>query len=178
MTPFRTSEFEEAYDAYLDGDEEEVTGRALLARRIRHLEPAPARCLSPDAPVQEAIDLMREHSIGAVLVLDGDELAGIFTERDVLLKCLDGVMDLSTTPLSEVMTPSPETVSSGAGIAYALNLMHTGGYRHIPVESKDGTWQIVSIRDIVSWVVDLFPDAVLNLPPEPRVRDPEKETGG
>ncbi len=178
MAGFRKSEFEEEYDASLEGDEAEINGRALLARRIHHLEPAPAKCLEPDVTVQEAVDLMREHSFGCVLVVDDDALVGIFTERDVVLKCLDGDADLSRMKLSEVMTASPETLSMKAGIAYALNAMHTGGFRHIPVSSKDGTWYVVSVRDIVSWVVDLFPDAVLNLPPEERVREPGKETGG
>ncbi len=178
MAGFRKSEFEEEYDAFLEGDEAEISGRALLARRIHHLEPAPAKCLEPDVTVQEAVDLMREHSFGCVLVVDDDALVGIFTERDVVLKCLDGDADLSRMKLSEVMTASPETLSMKAGIAYALNAMHTGGFRHIPVSSKDGTWYVVSVRDIVSWVVDLFPDAVLNLPPEERVREPGKETGG
>ena len=174
----RTSEFEEAYDAFLEGDDEEVRGGALLARRIRHLEPAPAQCLVPESTVQEAVDFMRENSIGCVLVTEGSELLGIFTERDVLLKCLGDETDLSKMILSDVMTRSPETVSMHSGIAYALNAMHLGGYRHIPVEGDDGSWFVVSVRDITSWVVDLFPDAVLNLPPEQRVREPGKATGG
>ena len=172
------SEFEEEYDSFLVGDDQRITGTALLGKRIQHLEPAPAKCLAPEVTVREAVDLMREHGFGCVLVVEDKELVGIFTERDVLLKCLDGSADLDRLTLSDVMTPSPETVSKTAGIAYALNAMHTGGYRHIPVEGEDGSWSVVSVRDIVSWVVDLFPNAVLNLPPDEELREPEKETGG
>jgi len=178
MAEFRTSEFEEAYDAFLDGDDEEVKGGVLLSRRIHHLEPAKAKCLEPEVSVQEAVDFMREHRIGCVLVTEGNDLLGIFTERDVILKCLDHDSDISRMTLAEVMTASPETVSMHAGIGYALNAMHVGGYRHIPVQGDDESWYVVSVRDISSWVVSLFPDAVLNLPPEPRVREPGKETGG
>jgi len=179
MPEFRTSEFEESYDAFLEGDSEEIKGGKLLAQRIRSLDPAPARCLPSTASAKEAVDLMRKHKHGAVLIVDDGELKGIFTERDVLVKCLgETSTDLKMIPITQVMTADPETLELGNGIGYALNAMHTGGYRHIPIVDDEGGWHIVSVRDIVSWVVHLFPDAILNLPPEQGLHRPELESGG
>ena len=66
------------------------------------------------------------------------------------------------------MTKSPETVRMDDGIAYALNKMHVGGYRHIPVVDNEGRpVGVVSVRDLLKFIVSLFPAGVLNVPPEP-----------
>lgn len=178
MSEFRTSEFEEAYDAHLEGGSEEIKGE-ILGRRIRLLKPAEAVCLEPGDTVQDAIDLMKEKRIGAILIKTGGNLEGIFTERDVLMKCVGLGKDFKQMKLTEVMTADPETLSVGDRIAFALNKMHLGGFRHIPVIDNDADcWRIVSVRDIASWIVELFPDQVLNLPPDTDVREPNRETGG
>ena len=173
----RVSEFEEEYDAFLAGDEQEVLGGALMRERVAWLQPAEAVHVPPSTTVAEAVELMNEKRIGALLVVEEGALRGIFTERDVLRKAFDG--DPKALTVGELMTPDPETVDLSDGIAYALNKMHLGGYRHIPVcDRAGGTWRMISVKDVVRWIVELFPDAILNLPPEPGIRQPNEPTGG
>jgi CBS domain-containing protein len=183
------SEFEEAYDAYVDGDgpadaakaeePDDLIPQKLLGERIRYLDPREAVTVEATVTAAEAIERMREERIGCVLVKDGEKLVGIFTERDVLLRAVGRGKELELAPVTMFMTPDPETLRSSDGIAFALNKMHLGGYRHVPIEDEEtGRWHVVSVRDIVSWIVELFPDAVLNLPQEPRLRNPDAESGG
>ncbi|MEO8605480.1 MAG: CBS domain-containing protein, partial [bacterium] len=76
--------------------------------------------------------------------------------------------DLDATPIGEVMTPEPECLTLDDGIAYALNIMHDGGFRRIPLVDDDGhPTGVVTMRNIVDDIVDLFAHEVLNLPPKP-----------
>jgi CBS domain-containing protein len=154
------SEFEEAYE-----DEQTIRG-AILTEPIRSLEPREPVCVRPKTSIRDAIEAMNDAGTGCVLVTQGERLVGILTERDVLKKVV-GKFDLDNL-VERFMTKHPETVGMDDGIAYALNKMHVGGYRHIPVVDKDGRpVGVVSVRDFVKFIVSLFPAAVLNVPPEP-----------
>jgi CBS domain-containing protein len=156
------SEFEDAYD-----DEGQIRG-AILHEPIRTLAPKAPVCVAPGATIREAVEVMNEARVGCVLVSDGASLAGILTERDVL-RLVVGKLGLDT-PVDAVMTAHPECVRMEDGIAYALNKMSVGGYRHIPVVDADGRpMGLVSVRDFVRFIVSVFPAAVLNLPPEPHL---------
>ena len=124
------SEFEDAYE-----DEQTIRG-AILREPIRALEPREPICVRPETPMRDAIAAMNDAHVGYVLVTEGDRLVGILTERDVLKKVV-GKLDLDS-PVEPIMTKNPETVGMDDGIAYALNKMHVGGYRHIPVVDKEG----------------------------------------
>ena len=175
------SEFDDAWE-----DDENESGLLREARRlgegilgssIQALEPRPAVCLGEDATIREAITLMAEREIGAVLVEREGKAVGIFTERDVLRRVALGGMDQSR-PVREVMTKDPETLGAGDGIAFALNKMIGGGYRHVPVVDDTGRpVAVLSLREVVSFIVDLLPGRVLNLPPEPRL-EAHSEDGG
>jgi CBS domain-containing protein len=157
-----TSEFDEAYE----DDEKRVRG-AILTDAIRELPPKTAVTVTHDTPVGQAIALMQERSFGALLVTRAGKLAGIFTERDVLKKIAGHPVALATTPVEAVMTRDPETLGPDHPIAVAMNRMHLGGYRHIPIVDPAGApVGIVSVRDIVDYIIRLFPQAVLNLPPD------------
>lgn len=153
------SEFQEAYD-FPQSERGE-----LLATPISDLLRRAPITVNVDQPVVDAVDAMNEHHTGCVLVEHEGQLAGIFTERDVLTRVVfrtDGPL----LPVEAVMTPDPETVSEDATIAYALNLMSVGGYRHIPVIGIGGhPVGVLSVRDIVNFLVEVYPEAVLNLPP-------------
>jgi CBS domain-containing protein len=98
-------------------------------------------------------------------VVEGGRLAGIFTERD-LLRLAREAADLGSIPLAKVMTPDPETLYPDDRIALALYHMTEGGYRHIPlVDADQRPVGIVAMRDIVRFIVSMFPDTVLNVPP-------------
>ena len=74
--------------------------------------------------------------------------------------------DISLT-LAEVMTPDPECLDARATVAWALNKMEVGGFRHVPATEEHGQPRmVVSVRDIVAYLVAAFPEEILNLPPE------------
>lgn len=98
--------------------------------------------------VRAASRLMAEKRIGALLVVDGRQIAGIFTERDALNKVLARGLDPDTTLLSEVMVGNPQTIRADRPLAYALHMMAEGGFRHVPVVDDDGLpLGMVSARD-------------------------------
>jgi CBS domain-containing protein len=156
------SEFEEAYEA----DESEIRG-AILGEPISHLAARTPVEVAPDLSVREAVRLMNEKRRGCVLVVENGRLAGIFTERDLLRLLADG-RPLENTQVGQVMTREPEVLRPEHGIAVALNKMSVGGYRHIPLVDADGRPAgLVAMRDIVAFIVSLFPDTVLTVPSDP-----------
>jgi len=88
---------------------------------------------TPQQSVQAAVRLMAQRKIGAVLVTEGARLVGIFTERDLLTRVVAKALEPSKTRLAEVMTPDPDVIQGAATVRDALELMHRGGYRHLPV---------------------------------------------
>ncbi len=156
------SEFEEAYQDAVE-PREAIFEQPLGSVPRRELLVVPAF-----ASVAEAIDLMNERHVGCVVVTSGERLVGIFTERDVLTKIAGLGNDPRETPLDAVMTRDPETLPESASIAYALRQMTDEGYRHVPlVDERYRPVGVVGLRDIVAWIVDLFPARLLNLPPVP-----------
>ena len=144
-------------------------GTAITRRPIRKLPTLrPPVCVAPDATVRDAIEAMNDHRTGCVLVVEDARLVGVFTERDVLTKIAAQSTDIDATAVAAVMTGEPECLTLDDGIAYALNMMSVGGFRHIPLVDADGCpTGVVAMRDIVDFIVDLFPEEVLNLPPSP-----------
>lgn len=105
-------------------------------------------------PLQFCIDKMRSHSIGSLVIVGADgTVQGIFTERDCLMKIIGQVDDLSS-PVSDFMTRHPICERPDASLAFALNLMSNGGFRHIPIVDQDNIpIGIVSIKDVVDHIV-------------------------
>jgi CBS domain-containing protein len=112
--------------------------------------------VSGDTPVQVAIDAMLQHGIGCVLVEAEGRIAGIFTERDVLMKVALDRAQLQQ-PVSQLMTPAPVMVTPDDSIAYAMQQMCVGGHRHLPVaragQSASG---VISARDLVRFLAVRF----------------------
>ncbi|MGM0562160.1 MAG: CBS domain-containing protein [Pseudomonadota bacterium] len=107
---------------------------------------------SPETTVRTAAAVMTERSIGAILIMKDEQLAGIFTERDLLRRVVGATRDPDTTSLEEVMTPDPDTLAPNATAMEALLLMRGRGYRHLPVLDKGKLIGIVSIRDLFAAV--------------------------
>ena len=99
------------------------------------------------ATVIEGAGLMKQHNIGALLVMEGTRLCGIFTERDALFRVLAAARDPGTTRLAEVMTPQPQTIHPDEPFLHALRIMHKGRFRHLPVVEFDRPLGVVSVRD-------------------------------
>ena len=99
-------------------------------------------------PVSDAARSMRGRRVGAMLVVDGGKLVGIFTERDALFRVVAEKRDPATTPISAVMTANPTTIGTKDNFAAALHIMHEGRFRHVPVIDEAGQpVGIVSSRD-------------------------------
>jgi CBS domain-containing protein len=142
---------------------------ALVAEPLSEIPVREPLILAASASVTDAMRAMQREHRGCVLVTDDgtklSKLVGIFTERDVLLRIVDRGKNPATLPLSEVMTPEPEVLSVKSTVAYALNKMTVGGFRHVPVVDEEHRPAfVVSVRDIAEFLVAAFPREVLNLP--------------
>jgi CBS domain-containing protein len=165
------SEFDEAWDDDFSATEreEQELGQFILNAPIREMEPPAAMLVPETASIESVIQVMLEKGLGAVLVQREGRTVGIFTERDVLRRVVSLAVSRER-PVSEVMTPDPESLGPDDGIAFALNRMVVGGFRHIPiVDDKGGRPALLSQRDVVAFVVGRIPKRVLNLPPEPHL---------
>ena len=100
--------------------------------------------------VLDAARTMKEHNIGALMVVDGTRLAGIFTERDALFRVLAEGRNPQTTYLGDVMTAQPSTIHPDAPFLDALRTMHRGRFRHLPVVEFDRPLGMVSVRDALA----------------------------
>ena len=125
----------------------------------------PPLVVGADATLADALRLMREERRGYVLVMAGERLAGIFTERDVLMKVAGNPLNVERTPVAAYMTRDPVTLPGSAGVAFALNHMIVEGFRHIPIVEGGCPIGVVSMRDIIEYLCEHFRSEVLNLPP-------------
>jgi len=125
--------------------------------------------------IRQAVALMQNGSFGSVLVVDAQGvLEGIFTERDMLLKISGHRLDWDKEIVGTFMTTNPETLGDTANLAFVLNLMTSGGFRHVPiVDEQKRPLAVVSIRDVVRYICSFFAKEVENLPPRPEILHPE-----
>ncbi len=105
-------------------------------------------CMPKDATAQDAALMMREHRVGAAMVMEDGRLIGIVTERDLVYRLLAAGGDASKTRVAEVMTRDPETLSPDDLALLALDKMRVGHYRHLPVLRDSEVCGMVSIRDL------------------------------
>jgi CBS domain-containing protein len=145
-------------------------------RPIRSLKVRKPIEVPPNQPVAEAVAVMQQKKLGCVLVTMGGKMVGIFTERDVLTRVF-GRKDVDKLQVKDVMTPNPQGFQPDDSIAYVLNAMSVGGYRHVPIVNEQGKpIAVISVKDIVTFIIDHFPEEVLNLPPAP-MRTTEQREG-
>ncbi len=165
---------------YLEGDEGEPevgrhadVGRALLTTQLsevmRRSKPV---TVAPDITVARAVDLMVRRKVSAVMVVAKRKprrLLGIFTERDYLVRA-GAMRGLGRVTVQKVMSKNPESLGPSDVVAYALNKMSVGRFRHVPVVDGDGVpLGMVTTRDLVDFIVELCPEEILNLPPRPQL---------
>jgi CBS domain-containing protein len=108
--------------------------------------------VSTDATLAEAARAMDERGVGAVVVLDGDVIAAILTERDVLRAVAAG--QDGSAPVTEWMTRHPDTIEPTDTTDHAASLMIHGGFRHLPVVEDGAVVGILSIRDLMKLALD------------------------
>ena len=121
----------------------------VMQRRKLLLEP-------PTTVVAKAAKLMAKHNVCAILVVDGDQLIGIFTERDAVTRVLAPGLDAGLTQIGDVMTRAPYTVGPDKPFGYALMLMHEKGFRHLPVVVEGRAIGIVSARSAMDPELEEF----------------------
>jgi CBS domain-containing protein len=135
--------------------------RSIVKDPLERLKPHAAVKVDPETPVRAVMELLEKHSL-PVLVVKGDSLLGIVTERDILFRVMGAALDPDQTPVRDIMTAEPEALAASDRIAHALNKMAVGGFRHIPV-LKDGKPEaIVGVMDILSYLAEMFPKNVRN----------------
>jgi CBS domain-containing protein len=140
---------------------------ALRLREVCKAEPADA--------IEQVVRCMTERRSGCVLVHREGDLVGIFTERDFVNRVVTQGVDCAR-PVESVMTADPATVSVGDSVLAAIELMNAGGYRHLPVVGEDGQpIGVLTVKDIVHYLVQYFPAQVYNLPPTPDAYQPARE---
>ncbi len=110
--------------------------------------------------VLEVAHLMVEHNIGAVPVLEDGQLAGIFSERDLMIRVVAAGKDPARTPVSQVMTADPLTVAPNDSLETCMTLMKRHSFRHVPVCAGRELRGIVSLRDVLLHDLDEKDDEV------------------
>lgn len=109
---------------------------------------------SPDQSAAEAVETMCSRGVGAVLILEDDRLAGIFSERDLLRRVVSAGRPLDATPLRDVMTPDPLTAKPEDARYSAILKMAAVGCRHLPIVKEGRVVDTVSIRDLLFDEID------------------------
>ena len=126
---------------------------------------------TPADSLRNAADTMWRQQTGSLLVMDGDELVGIITERDVMKAVAQG-RDVDTTPVSDVMTKDVLTISPNTSAHEAARHMAARWIRHLPVVDNGSVVGVVSQRDLVGVFAALVPDPDgVDLPSEALVRE-------
>ena len=110
----------------------------------------------PDMSVREAARIMKERRVGAMMVVEHGALVGVFTERDALNRVVAEGLDANITMLAAVMTHNPKTVSAGASFNAALQMMHEGRFRHVPVVEAGRPVGMISVRDALGSELESF----------------------
>lgn len=130
----------------------------LLRGRVSEIPNHPPVTLPASATVGEVLQSMVENRIGCVLLVnDAGTLAGIFTERDALMRLNVDAAARHSLPIEQFMTPNPATIPAGAKIAFGLQQMNMGGYRHLPVLEGDRPVSVISIRDMLKYLTQHSP---------------------
>jgi len=101
----------------------------------------------PSTTVRQAVELMAQRHVGAVVVVEDDHLIGIFSERDAVFRVVARGLEPTTTPLADVMTRAPVTIEPDRSFGHAMAVMHEHHCRHLPVVENGRPIGIVSARN-------------------------------
>ena len=149
LAPFRDLDVPRA-------DAAEGLARSVMEDRLGQLDYDDPILVSCDTPAGEVARRMKAAQSGCALVLQNGKLAGIFTEHDVLQRITStGAGTLtwcSDSPVTQLMTSTPETLHEHDSVAAALNKMSMGQYRHLPVERADGSYAVASIKSVLKYI--------------------------
>jgi len=136
-------------------------------QRLHDLPLEEPAVVSPFTPIRSAVATMQEGSRSCVLAVQEGKLEGIFTEWDVMTKCMDDGFDWDQPLNAGVMTREPRTIASNRSIAEAIMLMQQHHYRTLPVMTNGSVVGLVRLGDLLRHLAEEYPEDVLNLPPRP-----------
>ena len=174
------SEDEEWYEGLESNDEEPEMSQAVkIQDPISSLGLEPPLAVEVGTNMKNALDLLQQEKQNCLLIVNNEKLSGILTERDILLKVTGKGFDLDLVTVDEFMTEGPEFLSPEDPLAYALNKMHIGGFRHVPILNDSmHPVGLISISNIISTIADYFSMEIINLPPLERLVDSKMQEGG
>ena len=155
----------------------------LKTEHVSHLDVSGVSLVSAGTSIRDTLAQMRADRKVVCLVLEqpddgrGTQLAGIFTERDVMRKVID-TQNMLDRPVDDVMTPNPITIGPDTAAADALRLMEENHFRNLPIVDQDGNLLgNMTHQAIIQYLADRYPVEVLNRPIDPE-RFPSKAEGG
>lgn len=120
---------------------------------ILHHKGSAVWSVPPAATVFEAIRLLSQKNIGALLVMEGDKLVGIFSERDYTRKIALEGRSSKSTPVRDVISTEVVSITPEYSVEEALRLMTENRIRHLPVLEEEKVVGIISIGDLVNWII-------------------------
>jgi len=121
---------------------------------LKHKATGGVYSVSPDMTIQSCIDLMNKKKVGAVPVLKGDELVGMFSERDVMMRVASHEKDVRDKSVSTVMTKEVLTIEPSTTVQEAMETITNRRFRHLPVVENNKLIGLVSAGDLTLWVVE------------------------
>ena len=174
------SEDEEWYEGLESDDEESEMSEAVkIQDPISSLGLQPPLVVELGTNMKNALNSLQQEKQNCLLITHNNNLKGILTERDILLKVTGKGFDLDLVTVDEFMTEDPEYLTPEDPLAYALNKMHIGGFRHVPiVNDLMKPVGLISISNIISTIADYFSMEIINLPPLERIVDSKMQEGG
>jgi CBS domain-containing protein len=158
MQDLRTLDVPDTFQVAPDSD---------LTCLLREIRLSRAQTVPPATPVRDAVEALKSDPTGALVVVEDERVVGIFTDRDVL-KRVAGYAGALDEPVSRYMTPDPVTLRDDDTMAAALNKMGDGGFRHIPMLQSGRLTAIVTVRDVMHWLLGQYFDRPNRA--EPRTR--------
>jgi len=169
-------EYNEHIDDELDQmNESEAPGGSHAGEAIRLDDPITTIDLRKpisvpgDTSIADALQIMKDEKIGCLLVVEKSKLVGIFTERDIIRRIVGRNLSHADIDIADYMTTDPDTLTADAPLAFALNYMVLGGYRHVPIlDANDSPVACLSIKDVVKHIGAHYFSAISTLPPTPK----------
>lgn len=158
--PVEPGEFEDPLQNYDQIEPEDDFERSLSGDDVTCIDSQPFTAVSPDTLIEEVMRVMAERDIASAVIVDaGNRPIGIFSERDVLNLIAGDYEASKKLPIRDVMTRDPYYVYDSDTPAQVLNLMGTGGFRHVPVVNADGQLiGVIGVRRMNRYLKKHFAD--------------------
>jgi len=122
----------------------------MRVKDLLNLKGSDVYSITPDATVYDALKIMAEKEIGALVVLDGEKMVGILSERDYARKIILSGKSSQETIVRDIMTSNVEYVASDEKVTHCLSIMTKKHFRHLPVLDQDKVIGVLSIGDVKS----------------------------